>query len=78
VARSFWNAPPSNTFNNFSRLGEYLLQCKVIDKTQLETFKRLQELRNKAAHAQELNISEADAQSYVEIALALATQIRAR
>ena len=59
-------------------MGEYLHQCKVIDHKQLETFKRLQQLRNKAAHAQELNLSEDDARSYVELALALAEQIRAR
>lgn len=78
VASSFWSVPPSDTFKNFPRMGEYLLQCKVIDHKQLETFKRLQQLRNKAAHAQELNLSEDDARSYVELALALAAQIRAR
>ncbi|WP_207914994.1 hypothetical protein [Luteimonas arsenica] len=78
VASSFWGMPPSNTFKNFSRMGEYLLQSKVIDQKQLDTFKRLQQLRNKAAHAQELNLSEDDARSYVELALGLAAHIRAR
>lgn len=78
VASSFWSIPPSDTFKSFPRMGEYLLQCRVIDQKQLETFKRLQQLRNKAAHAQELNLSEEDARSYVELALALAAHIRAR
>lgn len=78
VASSFWGVPPSDTFKNFPRVGEYLLQCKVIDKKQLETFKRLQQLRNKAAHAQELNLSEEDTLSYVELALELTAHIRAR
>ncbi|MCD4484652.1 hypothetical protein LQR31_09235 [Chromobacterium vaccinii] len=76
VASSFWNIPPNNSLKNFPRLGEYLLQCKVIDQKQLESFKRLQQLRNKAAHAQELDLSEEDARSYVELALALAAHIR--
>lgn len=78
VASSFWNSPPSDTFKNFPRMGEYLLRCKVIDQNQLETFRRLQQLRNKAAHAQELDLNEDDARSYVELALALAAHIRAR
>lgn len=78
VVSSFWSMPPSDTFKNLPRMGEYLLQCKVIDQKQLETFRRLQQLRNKAAHAQELNLSEDDARSYVELALKLAAHIRAR
>ncbi len=78
VASSAWGMSPSDTFKNFPRMGEYLLQCKVIDQKQLEAFKRLQQLRNKAAHAQELNLSENDARSYVELALALSAHIRAR
>ena len=74
---SFWSTPTSDNFKNFLRMGEYLLQCQVIDQKQLQTFKRLQQLRNKAAHAQELNLSEDDARSYVELALALAAHIRA-
>ncbi|MEN6082841.1 hypothetical protein [Chromobacterium piscinae] len=77
VAHSFWSVSSSGTLKSFSRLGEYLFQSKVIDQKQLQTFKRLQQLRNKAAHAQELDLSEDDAQSYVEVALALATHIRA-
>ncbi|HZF97753.1 MAG TPA: hypothetical protein VEY92_05840 [Pseudoxanthomonas sp.] len=77
VASSFWSVPPSDSLKGFPRMGEYLLQCKVIDQKQLETFKRLRQLRNKAAHAQELNLNEDDARSYVELALALAAHIRA-
>ncbi|MBK1653962.1 hypothetical protein [Allochromatium vinosum] len=78
VGSSFWNAHSSGTFKDFPRLGEYLLQCKIINQKQLGTFRRLRQLRNKAAHAQELNISEDDAKSYVELALALAAHIRSR
>lgn len=35
VASSFWGGPPNETFRNMPRLGEYLLQCKVIDEKQL-------------------------------------------
>lgn len=78
AASSFWSVPPSATFKGFPRMGEYLLRCKVIDDKQLETFNRLQQLRNKAAHAQELNLSEEDARSYVDLAIALAAHIRVR
>lgn len=77
VASSFWNEPPNDAVRNDPRLGEYLLQCKVIDTKQLETFNKLKQLRNKAAHAEELNLSEADARSYVELATILAAHIRA-
>ncbi|MGZ9667751.1 hypothetical protein ACXX9E_16970 [Pseudomonas sp. GNP014] len=76
VASSFWNEPTSDTFRNYPKLGEYLLQCKVIDKKQLETFNKLKQLRNKAAHASELELSESDAKSYVELASALAAHIK--
>lgn len=77
IASSFWNKPPSEIFRNYPRLGEYLLQCKIIDRNQLETFNRLRELRNKVAHAEELNLSEKDAESYIELASSLAAHIRA-
>lgn len=76
VASSFWSEPPSDTFRNYPKLGEYLLQCKVIDTKQLETFNKLRQLRNKAAHAEELNLSESDAKSYIELASALAAHIK--
>ena len=78
VASSFWNVPPTDSFRAFPRMGEYLLQTKVIDQKQLEAFRRLQHLRNTAAHEQELHLSEADARSYVELAMALAAHIRAQ
>lgn len=76
VASSFWNEPPSDTLRNYPKLGEYLLQCQVIDKKQLEIFNKLRQLRNKAAHAEELNLSESDAKSYIELASALVTHIK--
>lgn len=77
VASSFWSQPPSDTFKNYSRLGEYLLQCKVIDEKQLTIFNKLRELRNKAAHAIDLNLSEGEARTYIELALSLIAHIRA-
>lgn len=76
VASSFWRQPPTDTFRNMPRLGEYLLQCKVIDEKQLIIFNKLRDLRNKAVHAQELQLSETDAKSYVQLASDLARHIR--
>ena len=77
VASSFWTSTSGNVFKDYSRLGEYLLQSKVIDHKQLDVFKRLQRLRNNAAHTQELELDESDARSYIELATALAEHIRA-
>lgn len=77
VASSFWAQPPSDTFKNYHKLGEYLLQCKVIDETQLVVFNKLRELRNKAAHAINLNLSEEDARTYIDLATSLIAHIRA-
>lgn len=77
IASSFWNKPPNEIFRDYPRLGEYLLQCKVIDKNQLETFNTLRKLRNKVAHAEEIYLSENDAKSYIDLASMLAAHIRA-
>ncbi|MEH8231428.1 hypothetical protein, partial [Aeromonas veronii] len=62
VASSFWGRSPDEEFKNMPRLGEYLLQCKVIDEKLLSVFNKLRQLRNKAAHAQELDLSECSGQ----------------
>ncbi len=77
VASSFWAQPPSDTFKNIPKLGEYLLQCKVIDEKQLGVFDKLRELRNKAAHAIDLNLSQEEARIYIELATSLTAHIRA-
>lgn len=77
VASSFWSQRSSDTFGNYSQLGEYLLQCKVIDEKQLVVFKKLRELRNKAAHAIDLNLSEEEARTYIELATSLIAHLRA-
>jgi len=77
VASSLWSQPPSDTFKNHPTLGEYLFKCKIITRDDLEAFRRLRHLRNSAAHAQELHLSETDAVSYVEVAMSLAAKIRA-
>lgn len=76
VASSFWNQPPSDVMKNYPKLGEYLLQCKVINEKQLDIFNTLRKLRNKAVHAEELELNEKDARSYVQLALNLAEHIR--
>jgi len=76
VASSFYSQPPNEAIKKFPILGEYLHQCKVIDDYQLSVFQRLRELRNKAAHVEELHLSENDAKSFVIIASNLAKHIR--
>nr|WP_321239330.1 hypothetical protein [uncultured Tolumonas sp.] len=76
IASSFWGKSPDETFRNMPKLGEYLLQCKVIDEKQLSVFNKLRQLRNKAAHAEDLDLSENDARSYVQLASDLAKHIR--
>lgn len=76
VASSFWSQPPSEIFRGDPTIGEYLFKCNVISRDDLETFKRLRHLRNSAAHAEEINLSDGDAISYVEVAMSLAAKIR--
>lgn len=76
VASSLWGQSSSDTMKNYPKLGEYLHQCKVIDDKQLNTFQRLRQLRNKAAHAEELHLSEEDAKSFIVLAENLAKHIK--
>ena len=76
IASSFWSQSPNETMRNYPRLGEYLYECKVIDQKQLSTYKKLQQLRNKAAHAEELHLNEDDAKSYIAMAYNLAQHIK--
>lgn len=76
VASSFWSRTPSDIFRSDPTLGEYLFKCGVIERDDLEAFKRLRHLRNSASHAQEIHLSEGDAMSYVEVAVSLAAKIR--
>lgn len=76
VASSFWGKAPNEEFRRISKLGEYLLQCRVIDETQLSVFNKLRQLRNKAVHAHDLELSKNDARLYVQLASDLAMHIR--
>jgi N-glycosylase/DNA lyase len=76
VASSFWDNPPSDVFRNDPKLGEYLHKCKVLDDKQLVIYNKLRHLRNKSAHAEDLNLSESDARSYVEMASHLINHIK--
>lgn len=78
VASAFWNEASNDVFKSYPKLGEYLLQCKVIDQKQLAIYNKLRELRNKAAHAIDLNLTESEARTYVELAAALAAHIRGK
>jgi len=75
VASSLWQGGNIEIFRNYNKLGEYLLQCKVIDEKQLLTYNKLRHLRNKAAHTTELELSETDAKSYVILAAELVRNI---
>ena len=77
AASAFWTLQPSETFRNYPKLGEYLLQCKIIDENQLIAYNKLRQLRNKAAHAVEMNLSEDEARTYIELATSLIAHIRA-
>ncbi len=76
TASSFWNQSPNDVFRNDPKLGEYLHQCKVLDDKQLVIYKKLRQLRNKSAHAEELSLSENDAKAYVEMASNLTRHIK--
>ncbi|MCD6619456.1 hypothetical protein [Aeromonas veronii] len=76
TASSFWNQPPSDVFRKDPKLGDYLHQCKVLDDKQLALYKKLRQLRNKSAHAEELNLNENDAREYIEMAGSLARHIK--
>ena len=43
VASSFWCQSSNDTFRNIPNLGEYLLQCNVIDEKQLSVFNKLRQ-----------------------------------
>ncbi|KAB7704017.1 hypothetical protein GBN26_00040 [Plesiomonas shigelloides] len=76
VANSFWSPSHSDVFRNYPKLADYLHQCKVLDDKQLEIYKKLRQLRNKSAHAEDLSLSENDARAYVEMASNLTKHIK--
>jgi hypothetical protein len=78
VAVAVASAMSNDVFKNHLALGSYLLQCKVISEKQLAVFNRLRALRNMAAQAIDLNLSETEARTYVELASALAAHIRGK
>lgn len=76
VAGSFWNQDGKVVLRNYSKLGDYLHQSKVLDDKQLTIFNKLRELRNKSAHIETLNLSENDARAYIEMASNLTRHIK--
>jgi hypothetical protein len=76
IANSFWIQSHSDIFRNDPKLGDYLHQCKVIDDKQLVIYRKLRQLRNTSANAEELNLSESDARAYVEMASNLTRHIK--
>lgn len=76
VASSLYSQSPTEAIRNIPKLAEYLHQVKIIDDKQLDIFQRLRQLRNKAAHAEELHLSEEDAKAYIIMASDLIKHIR--
>lgn len=76
VASSLWGQSSTEVMRNFPKLAEYLYQSKIIDDKQLRIFQRLRQLRNKAAHAEELHLSEEDAKAYIVMASSLIKHLR--
>jgi hypothetical protein len=78
VASSLWNQSSSEAMRNIPRLAEYLHKSKIIDDKQLSIFQRLRQLRNKAAHAEELHLSEEDAKTYIIMASSLVKHLHGK
>jgi hypothetical protein len=76
LAGSFWGQDGKVAFSNYSKLGDYLHQCEVLDDKQLTIFNKLRELRNKSAHAESLNLNDNDARAFVETASNLTRHIK--
>jgi hypothetical protein len=72
---SLYTSPPVDSLRHSHQLGRWLRDSKLIDENQYQFFQRLRELRNKAAHAEELVLSESDAKEYIELALTLASHL---
>ncbi len=78
VAASFWTGSNREVFRNYAKLGDYLEQCKVLNSRQAQNFRKLRELRNKAAHYETLEIDENAASVYVHAAVELVEHLRAQ
>jgi hypothetical protein len=76
VVSSIWNQPNKEVFRNMSNLGNYLYQNKIFDEIQLSIFNQLRKVRNKSAHAEELNVNDSDVKAYVQMAVNLTKHIR--
>lgn len=60
-----------------SRLGHVLLNAGLIDKDQFDLFHRMRELRNRAVHAEALDVGPVLASSYAQSAKRLAVHMDA-
>ena len=58
------------------KLGELLNRAEIINGKQLEIFYRLRELRNKAVHLRDATFKLSEVIEYIDLASALASQIR--
>jgi len=76
IASSFWGQSANESLKTMPNLGEYLLQCNIIDRSQLDIYNKLRRLRNRIAHARDLNLGKNDARSYIQLAIDLADHIR--
>ncbi|WP_255991629.1 hypothetical protein [Chitinolyticbacter albus] len=72
---SLYSVPPLDGMRSAPDLGSSLKNSNLIDESQFNIFQRLRGLRNKAAHAEELALSEEDARHYVDLAMKLVAHL---
>lgn len=69
-------ATNNESIKSNSRLGHALLAEGLFSKLDFESFHKLRELRNIAAYKTNLDLTEADAVQYINLAMALATKVK--
>ncbi|MFY0700271.1 MAG: hypothetical protein JXR04_05580 [Bermanella sp.] len=78
VASSFWQTSNTDVMKKNVNLAEYLYKCGVIGPKQVSTFNMLRKLRNQVAHAREIDLSEKDVLSYIDLASNLSIFLRSK
>ncbi len=78
VAASFWTGAETESFRNYAKLGDYLEKTNVLNSRQAQNFRKLRELRNKAAHHEKLEIDQNAAAVYVHAAVELVEHLKAQ
>lgn len=78
LASSFWQTSNTDVMKKNINLAEYLYKCGVIGPQQVNTFNTLRKLRNQVAHAKEIDLSEKDVLSYIDLASNLSIFLRSK